>query len=317
MAYDPEAFDPDRKQRYELESKAVSPEGFRGLLQEARQNRFQPGRVSNHMVISSNKELIQGFIDRYYEVNNKLPEVEEIRKFVAHAFTPEYASKYESQGGVARDYTKYSLVDPYLKGLKEEEPPESIGTALSKNLEEISKLYDPLEKFGTEVVGRQFAPLRQRAIEEEAALGRLRSGVSAAQGSPIQQIDVEEGRALSEVIGNLLGQKAVGTLDLTKFGETLSAGERRAREAQNQFIQTLGFNKAQAKEQADYNRMLLKISEIIGRTQGGKSKGGIGSSILSGGLGGAATGGTVGGWPGALFGGVAGLGLGAAAGSID
>ena len=266
--YDPEAFDPNRGQRYALEQQALGdkPTSYRGVFQTAFGKLDHPEAVPDNFIISGTAELAQGFIDRYYERNNKLPTTDEIKTFVAKSLTPEYAKTYIQQGGIARDVTKSNIVDPYLNDLSDSTT-NQISNIPSQVQGQLDNIYNPLQESALAKVRREFAPLRTRAIEEEASLGRLRSGVSAAPGSAIQQVDANEGNALQEVIGNILQQKATGTLDLTKFGETLAAGERRAKESGQQFRETLGFNRQQYGDQQDYNNRALKLSEMLGRLQ--------------------------------------------------
>lgn len=235
---------------------------YESLNQPYKENRPEHNR--DEITNQGARSLAGAFADRYLEKTGKLPDTDMVKQFVTQNLTKDFAKNF-IQGGVNADQITYNMVDPYIDGNVDLTPPKTQETSLQNSQDQIEKIYAPLEANALERTKREFAPVRARAVEEEAALGRLRSGVSAAPQSAINQADVNEGNALSNVIGNILGQKATGTLDLSKFNDTLAAGERRAQESRSQFNQNLAFNKQAYADQNELANKQLSLSEMIGR----------------------------------------------------
>lgn len=231
----------------------------------------RPENSRDEVYSQGTRSLAGAFADRYLEKTGKLPDADTIKSFVNQNLTKDFAKNFIT-GGVNADQITYNMVDPFidnndLLSQANKPGPEDEAKKLAASQDQIEKIYAPLQQNALEATKRQFDPVRARAVEEEAALGRLRSGVSAAPESAIGQVDAQQGNALSNVIGNILGQKATGTLDLSKFNDTLAAGERRAKEAKSQFGQELAFNKQAYGDQQDLANKQLSISEMIGRAQ--------------------------------------------------
>lgn len=258
---------------------------YRGIVQGGYQQLNQPGTGADLGSVTERfvTELASNFADRMLKKTGKLPDADQLGKFVAQNATSGNAAKFIT-GGLGGDQM-LSLSDQYLEDSPDLQPqPQAvptqnqIGQGTQKALDQSNALYDQVQNQAVAANQRAFAPLRSRAAEEEAALGRLRSPVSAAPGSAINNIDVQEGNSLSGILGNILGQKASNTLDFSKFQENLGAGERRAGEATTQFNQNLANNRSQfnrsfgaQQDQQDYERGLntrqLSISEMLGRKQ--------------------------------------------------
>lgn len=229
--------------------------------------------------------LAATFADKVFKKTGQLPSEDQVRQFVANTASGGNASKF-ILGNLGGDVMN-SLAEEYIQGNPEigqlakpqaQVTANDIGQGTNRALDQTNAIYDMVQNQAVEANRRAFAPLRTRAAEEEAALGRLRSPVSAAPGSNISNIDQQEGNSLSGIIGNILGQKASGTMDLTKFNEQLGAGERRAGEAESQFARNLAANRSQfnqnlnfQRDRDDYERMLnnrqLSLSEMLGRRQ--------------------------------------------------
>jgi len=314
------------KQKLEIAALGGSmSEDYRPIFQQGFERAGQPENspVPASYVISGTQQLAESYIDRYFEKTGKLPTEVQVRDFVATNLTPSFAKEIVTNS-TNPSKIKVNLVDPYIQNEKFQEElnkPPVTPTPTQSNAgmtsQQINELYAPLEQYATNQVRQQFAPLRARAVDEEAALGRLRSGVARDPGSMIGQVDANQGNALSSVIGNILGQKASGTLDLGKFNAGLDLSKQQLAQSQNQFMQNLGFNqnqfnqtiglqKQQYADAQDLQRQQLNLAKYLGQLQGkGKSNNG-----LSGGLGGAAGGAATGtailpGW-GTAIGGLAG-----------
>lgn len=104
----------------------------------------------------------------------------------------------------------------------------------------LDQLYSRAQESGTRGINEQFLPIRSRAVAEEAALGRLRSPVST---ETLGRIDQQQGLALSQLVGQLAGQKASGQLDVSKTIENLLAGDREGERRARQFGQELDFRR--------------------------------------------------------------------------
>lgn len=260
--------------------------GYRGVVNKGYESLNQPLNDPNtgreDLTTNFISQLADVFAERYLKQTGKLPDADTVKQFVSQNATSGNASKFIT-GNLNRDQMA-TMGDQHLGGLEGLNAPQvaptqnQIGAGTNRALEESNKIYDMVQNQAVESNRRAFAPLRTRAAEEEAALGRLRSPVSAAPGSAINNIDVQEGNSLSSIIQGILGQKASNTLDFSKFNETLGAGERRAGEAEsqfsrnlatnrNQFNQTLNFNKENQDTQNALNNKQLSIAEMIGRAQ--------------------------------------------------
>lgn len=254
--------------------------------------------------------LAENFIERVYQKTGKLPSADQVTQFVGENMTPDFAKQVISDTINPAQLNKisdmYLDVNPEIvNGLK----PAADNTSLAATAQQLNQFYDPLQKYALEDVKRQFDPLRARAVEEEAALGRLRSGVSAAPNSAIGQVDVNQGNAFANVISNILGQKASGTLDLNKFNQNMGLQQQQLQNAKNEFNQTLGFNKQQYSDQMDYQNKALALQEILGRQMAANRR----NRGLAGAFGGAASGAATGtailpGWGTAIGAGLGGLG---------
>jgi hypothetical protein len=162
------------------------------------------------------------------------------------------------------------MVNPFLeeRGVgvaKTASPTEGLG-------QKLDSLYRDVEASGTESLDREFAKSRSQAIDEEAVLGRLRSPVSAAAGSPMGQIDDRKAQSLSSFIGELRRSRAGDEVDVAKtleglkqnesqFGRTLGLERRQLQETQRQFDSNLGLQKQG-----------MRLSELLGRMQADAKK---------------------------------------------
>lgn len=258
---------------------------YGNVFDQAYQNLGQPLRDTNRddVYVGGTRGLASSFADKFYEKTGKLPSESQVRQFVSENLNPAFAEKFilgmapDQLNSLAESYISLNpeIISPAVK------PPEQtqIGDLVREATKKQDELYGDVEKRAIESVNRNFAPLRARAAEEEAALGRLRSPVSLAPGAAIPTVDAEQGKALSDVIGRIAENRAGGAIGGAQFLESLGAGERRAGEAQNNFLRNFGLAREQlrdARDESSYNRGLqrkgLELSEIIGRAQAGAGK---------------------------------------------
>lgn len=132
--------------------------------------------------------------------------------------------------------------------------------ALRRNEAQLQKtladIFGKAEQAGVERINEQFIPARQKAIAEEAALGRLTSPVSIV---PLSKIDQQKQLAMSQLFGDIAGQKAAGQLDVSKTIESILASEREAARQGKQFEQELGLRReglAAQTRAGDLDRMI-------------------------------------------------------------
>lgn len=235
----------------------------------------QPGGSAGHeqVIAQGTYDLAHHYIQAIHDKTGKIPSADEVKQFVAQNLTQDFAKKYIT-GQLNGSNIGAQVVQPYLQNKEFENSLKNPNAPLS-TASQLDSIYAPLQNEAVRQVNAQFSPLRSRAVEEEAALGRLRSPVSADASSPIGQVDTNQGNALSSVIGNILSQKATGTLDLTKFNEGLDLSKQQLGQAQNQFNQTLGFNKQTYADQQDLQKKQLDLAKYLGQLQAGNNQPGI------------------------------------------
>lgn len=105
---------------------------------------------------------------------------------------------------------------------------------------QLEEIFGRAEESGGNAIRRQFAPLRQNQISEEAALGRLSSPVSITN---LSRVDEQQGNALSDLVGKLAVQKASGLTDFSKTLETILAGEAEGERKSSDLEKTLALDR--------------------------------------------------------------------------
>ncbi|HYE71831.1 MAG TPA: hypothetical protein VEF04_00815 [Blastocatellia bacterium] len=106
--------------------------------------------------------------------------------------------------------------------------------------QKLDAIFGQAGQYAAEGIERQFAPQRSRVAAEQAAMGRLGSGVGQYS---LGQVDQNKSNAMAQIFGNLAGQRASGQLDISKTIEGILQGERRAEDQRNQFGQSMQFNR--------------------------------------------------------------------------
>lgn len=89
----------------------------------------------------------------------------------------------------------------------------------------VNKIYDQIFADARRQNDEQFAPQRAQLINEEGALGRLRSPASILS---LSRFDTQKNNALANIFGGLLQGKATGTLQNDQFGRSLAETAREA-----------------------------------------------------------------------------------------
>ena len=260
------------------ESVGDRPLGYQGTFQEAFEGLGQPGKVGENFIVSGTQELAESFVDRFLEKTGKLPTSSQVTDFVATNLNSSWADKY-IRGATPRDQTKARLVDPYLEQIGALKPQATEQPGAVALEDKLSGIYDQIEAAAPGRIARAFIPQRQRAIEEEAVLGRLRSPVSASPDSIIQQQDKLQGEALADTIGNIMQQRATGSLDIARIGQ----GERQMAQQNEQFGRSLSLDRERLRSDADLKerdfrntQQANRIAQEIGRLQAqGKKPGAL------------------------------------------
>ena len=254
-----------------------TPTDYRGTFQQGFETLGQTGEVNPNVVTNGTIALADAFIEQMQKQTGKLPSEDQVRQFVATTLDRGFASEFIR--GIPKDSIVSNYVSPYLKSNINELNPSTETNSLEKEIASrnsgLSARLDDLFNRATNTVSgrinREFNDQRGRAIEEEAALGRLRSPVSIPT---IARIDENRNRSLSDAFGQLAGQRASGEMDLSKTIEGILAGERRAKEQGNQFNQELGLRRDMLKDQRNQyqdslglQRQQIGLAERIGKMQ--------------------------------------------------
>lgn len=138
--------------------------------------------------------------------------------------------------------------------------------ALAKRLDEI---FGAVQSQGEQNIESEFIPARQKAIAEEAALGRLTSPVSIA---PLARLDQSKQLALGNLYGNIAGQKASGEVDVSKTIQAILQSKADAARQASQFSQDLDLRKQVLGEQANEFNQKLDLDRLLGLSQVEASK---------------------------------------------
>ena len=134
--------------------------------------------------------------------------------------------------------------------------------------EQFEKLLPIVEEAGREKIRQAFIRPKKEFFESEAAIGRLRSPVSAIGQ---ERLAGEEGRALSELLGRSAEARLGGEFDIVKtiesiLGEVKGAGQR-ARE----FGEELGLRKSlfeESKRQFEIGQQERALERALARILG-------------------------------------------------
>jgi len=254
-----------------------TPTDYRGTFQQGFETLGQTGEVNPNVVTNGTIALADAFIEQIQKQTGNLPSEDQVRQFVASTLDRGFASEFIR--GIPKDSIVANYVSPYVKSNINDLNPSTETNSLEKEIASrnsgLSARLDDLFNRATNTVSgrinREFNDQRGRAIEEEAALGRLRSPVSIPT---IARIDENRNRSLSDAFGQLAGQRASGEMDLSKTIEGILAGERRAKEQGNQFNQELGLRRDMLKDQRNQyqdslglQRQQIGLAERIGKMQ--------------------------------------------------
>lgn len=253
----------------------TNPQDYSGTFNQAYQNLNQPGgndAVSANGVFS----LAKAFIDRVHQKSGKLPSEEDIRGFVAQNLNTPFASKFIQ--GLNNDQIMSNYVDPYIQTnpnvLGQQTGPggdlNAVGTI--QNLSsQLPSLYKNANDQLGEVADTAFAAPRKAAIEDEAALGRLRSPASIEN---IGKVDAAKATSLAGARSNLLSQQIGSTTDIGKALAGVQQAQQGINNQANQFQQTNNLNRMSLNDQMydrdvqrGYNQQALNLSSMLGKQQ--------------------------------------------------
>lgn len=278
---------------------------------------------------SGTRSLAESFANRFYKQTNTLPTIDQVTQFVNENLNSPFAEKFilgMPPGQIDTMSDNYLQANPNLVAPKQQ--PNNVNADLNavqtvKGLsEQLPGLYEGLSNQLGDVADTAFAAPRKSAIEDEAALGRLRSPASIGT---IGAVDAAKANSLANARYGLGMQQLQGTQDL---GKTLANVQQAQQGIQNQaqgiqnqatqFGQNLGLQRqglSNFMDEQSYQRGLqrqgIDIASQLGRAKAGAES----DNGLSGALGGAASGAGVGtqiggpGWGtgiGALIGGLGG-----------
>lgn len=239
---------PDRIKTLSAVDTYNNPAQFRGIFSKASTNLGQPGEGLGNFegyLRSGTQELAEAFVDRYFEKTGKLPAPEVINNFIGQNLTTGYAQKYITSE-IPRDVIKSQMVDPFIDTMEipSDKPAEQTPQVSSPEfMSRIADLYENVGQSEAENIRQAFAPSMKRAIEEEAAAGRLRSGVSYGRDSAIQKTRENEANAIKDLFSNIARERAGGELQATLADRGFSQQDKELAQRAGEFTKTLGLNR--------------------------------------------------------------------------
>lgn len=126
---------------------------------------------------------------------------------------------------------------------------------------QLDKIYGTVQTQGENAIDQEFIPSRQKAIAEEAALGRLTSPLSVV---PLSRLDQSKQLALGNLYGNIAGQKASGQIDVAKTIDTILNARKDAAQQNQQFLQDLNLRKDTLNQQSNQFTQQLDLDKLLG-----------------------------------------------------
>lgn len=262
---------------------------FSDVFNRAFQNLGQPLHDNSDrgpVVMEGVLGLARAFVDRVHEKTGTLPSEEAVKQFVSQSVNEGYAAKFIT--GMPPEQIKYGLVDPFLEG-----NPDALTTPGTKSAEEqrlgglaeqLDKVYDTGKK--SLVSGYDetvYNPAKTRAVNDLAGQGMLTQPNSRYT---LDAIEGSRGRDIASGLNTLEGERARGTIDLSKTIEDSLQRNRDRSLSANQFNKTFTSGREDAAFNQGIQRQQLSLAQQLGRMQAGGQK----NNGLFGGLGGAASG---------------------------
>lgn len=253
--------------------------GYGGTFDQAYQNLGQPLHDNNRddVYVGGTRALANSFADQYLKKNGRLPSSDEVKTFVGQNLTPSFASKFIL--GMAPDQITANYTDPYIQA-----NPASSGSTGDLNavgtLQTLSSqlpgLYQNASNQLGEVADTAFAAPRKAAIEDEAALGRLRSPASIGN---IGAVDAAKASSLASGRAGLLSQQIGNTTDLGKALSGVQQSQQQINNQASQFGQTNALSRTALNDQLygneiqrGQNQQLLNLSSLLGRQKASQNQ---------------------------------------------
>lgn len=118
---------------------------------------------------------------------------------------------------------------------------EEVAKRTNANLRgELENIFGGVQQSGIDAIKRNAATDRSKLLQEEAAMGRLRS--PAAIGT-VSKFDEGTGNQISDLVGRVAAQKGAGMLDVSKAIEAMLQNERQGVRSERMFGQELGLKR--------------------------------------------------------------------------
>jgi hypothetical protein len=288
-----------------------NPQDYAGVFSTARENLGQPSGGDNAIISGGTQALAEQFVNRVLQKTGRLPSEDQVRGFVSENLNSTFAEKFIK--GINNDQLISNYVDPYLNEkpeiLADPNAAKNAATAEEQRILGLNKQLDELYGLGkektTQDIEDAYGLQKRNVVNDLAGQGMLTQPTSRLT---LNELEASKGKSLSQALASLAGDRARGSLDLSKTIETLLANERGAKEQSRQFGMDYGLRKratGAAEEESAFNRRIaqqqIDLAKKLGQMQANASKPNLFSSALGGATGGATIGSKFG-VPGALIG---------------
>lgn len=253
--------------------------GYQNIINQAYQNLGQPledkrpeanraGKTSEFIT-----NLAATFADRVLQKSGKLPTEDQVKQFVAQNATTGNAAKFET-GNLGVDQMNM-LSDQHLQSnpdIAQAQGQQGPLQQLQGLPQQMNSLYDQQRQGISSAFDSAYATPRKAAIEDEAALGRLRSPASIPN---IAGVDTAKASGLANALASSYGNQTNSALDIGKTVATAGLQNQ-------QFGQGLGLQNRQLTDTEDINssnlglqRDQLGLASKLGKAQADANKPGI------------------------------------------
>jgi len=233
---------------------------FQGRADAAARELNQPA-ASEAEADNAQKQVSAAFSEEIRRTLGREPTTAEVEEFVDKTLTTDFFRRFINREITTGDITGFAK--SAISNIQEVEQ-EQVGqqgqgerdrivseenlareAALEKRIDTIfGRAGEFQAERAGEAITEQRAGTRGSLLEEQAALGTLRSGVGRGgrEEFDVETADLRQ-RTLEGIFGRLAGQRAQGLAGLAAQGAVLAGRERRAGEQVGQFGQELGFRK--------------------------------------------------------------------------
>lgn len=247
----------------------VFDQGYQSLSQPLRDNN------RDDVYVGGTRSLASAFADRVFQQTGYLPTEDQVRQFVAQNLTPTFAQKFilgippDQINTIADEYIKGNpdaLINPGVQGAQK--------SAEEQRLMSLTQQLDKIYNAGREnlVSGYDdtvYGPGKARVANDLAGQGMLTQPNSRYA---LGELEANRGRDLRSGLNQLEGERAAGTIDLSKAIEGLLQQNKDRAQNAYQFGKT--FNAG--RDDAFFNQGLqtrgLDLASQIGKAQADASK---------------------------------------------